>query len=383
MPIILTKKEAAAALVTFAACLLLNSCISKQNTYGVVSMPVISSDGAYTACIVAESEGISHYENPTYRKTDYSTSYWLKLYETATGKLKEKRKLLDKNAVSPDVECYGVYNNSIWLYANGLKAYEVTTLEEKTNEQKIAKANNITRNTFPYESRMVNADIENGFIDFTADNGEKYRLLLADLKVINKENMLPETKTVTNTHRFFQNDNYGLRCDTLENKMYTLARDDEAAKNASPHITKLNETGYRLKLFTAAYTTRKLGLHNTLETQSFNSLSENTYLNGCFAKETHKDTIIRLSNPVGYLIIHNDVMGEKSQAIITRIDTNGNKIWETVTGVSTKIEHCILSGRYCIISTNKDYMFSPNIGKDALCIINIETHQVIKPKLNL
>lgn len=361
---------------------LLNGCIEKHNDYGVVGMPVISSDGKHIACIIAESEGTSRYENPTYRKTTYSTSYWLKLYETSSGKLKEKIKLLDKNTVSPDVECFGVSDNAVWVYANGIKAFDFSTLEEKTNEEKIAKANSMRATVFPAESRMINAAVENGFIDFVADDREEYRLTLSDLKIKNKQGIEEDKSKQVNINSLLDADAYGMRSDTFNNKLYILAKDDAAAKNSSLFNPELNETAARLKLFAADYSVRKLGMHNSYTIETINNLTETTYLNGCFAKNTYTGKVIHLSNPDGYLIIHNDVMGEKSKGIITRIDTNGKKIWETTTDVSTKIEQCILSGKYCIITTNKGYMFSPNIGKDALVVADIKTGSILLPMLH-
>jgi hypothetical protein len=347
----------------------LQGCIEKHNTYG-------------TACIIAESEGISQYENPTYKKTNYSTSYWLKLYETATGKLNKKIKLLDKNTVSPDVECFGIYNNAVWIYANGIKAFDINTLKQKANEEKIAHFNGMKKTIFPSESRMITAIIENGYIDFITDNGDKYRLTLADEKIINKQKLQSDKNNGEKPYRLLHPDSYGLRCDTLNNKMYILAKDSNAAKNANPYITELNETAYRMKFFTAGYAARKLGMHNTYEIEKINSPGEATYLNGCFAKNTYTGNIIRLSNPAGYLIIHNDVMGEKSKAIITRIDTNGKKIWETYTSVSPKIESCIMKGKFLAFTTNKAYMLSPHIGKDVLCFIDTENGSFTKTLLN-
>lgn len=363
--------------------ILLQGCFEKNNTYGIVGMPAVSEDEKYTACIIAESEGISHYENPTYKKTDYSTTYWLKLYETATGKLKEKKKLLDKNAPSPDVECYGVHSNTVWLYANGIKAFDINTLEEKNNEEKIAKANGMKKTIFPYESRMINAAVENGYIDFTADNGEKYRLTLSDLTIKNKQDIVEEKSRQVNAYTTLHNeDAYGIRSDTLNNKLYLLAKDDTTAKKSNLFSQELHETAARLKLFTADYTVRKLGVHNSYTIETTNSVGKTDYLNGCFAKNTRNGEVIHLTKPDSYLIIHNDVMGEKSKAVITRTDTNGNKIWETATGLSSKIEHCIAGKKYCFFTTNKNYMFSPHIGKDALCIVDTGNGRVVTAPLN-
>jgi hypothetical protein len=41
-----------------------------------------------------------------------------------------------------------------------------------------------------------------------------------------------------------------------------------------------------------------------------------------------------------------------------------------------------MKDKYCIITTNKAYMLSPHIGKDALCIVDTETGNIIKPVIS-
>lgn len=71
---------------------LMEGCISTYNTAGIVDVPVVSSDNKYLVAVVAESEALSHQENGGFIQTSYSTSYWLKQYEIATGKLLKKKK---------------------------------------------------------------------------------------------------------------------------------------------------------------------------------------------------------------------------------------------------------------------------------------------------
>lgn len=126
---------------------------------------------------------------------------------------------------------------------------------------------------------------------------------------------------------------------------------------------------------------RKLGNHNSFDFYNFIQQGTTTYLNPAFAKDYYSGKAIHLSQPAGYLIIHQDILGSNSKAILTRVDTANKKIWETASGVSTKIAHCIVSGKYCIITANASYMFSPHIGKDALCIVDTETGNITMPPI--
>lgn len=357
--------------------LLLGSCLDKYNTYGIVDIPFVNIDGRYFICIVAESNATIHMENGGYNKTSYRTTYWLKKYETATGKLIKKKELLDYTD-NPDIGCYGSFDNKIWLYVNGIVAYDMDTLEKLMGEKEIAASNGVKKTMFPYGSRLVNAFVEKGFIDFTADNGEQYRLNLKDQKIINKENIKEEEGDDEEKEtRLFREDEYGARCDTFNNAVFILANDIAAAEQSRPNNYDLHETAYRMKMFKAAYAIRKVGNHNLFEYENMIQAGNSTYLNPCFAQNIKNYKVLHLSNPGGYLLIHQTVLGEKSKAIFTRIDTNNNKVWETTSDVSTKISSCTSNGKYCIITTNKAYMLSPHIGKDALCIIDTETGKVV------
>lgn len=373
-------------IIAFAAgfIFMLKGCLQKHNNYGVVGMPAASADGNFVVVVVAENEATTYSENPTYRKTTYSTSYWLKQYETATGKLLKKKKLIGHAELNNRaVASYGAAGNNIWLHIDKLRAYDINTLEEATNEEKIAAANGMGKQVFPYEDRLMRPAVEKGYIDFTNDNGDEYRLLLDGLKIKGKAS-LPndESNEERNINRLLHNDDYGTRSDTLNNKMYILAKDSSLAANTSPNNYSLHETAYRMKLFAAGYTVKKFGPNDSYAYGNIYRVGDSTYLNPCFAKDMYHDAVIHLSSPDGFLLIHQDVLGEKSKAVITRIDTNGKKVWESAIGASTKIENCILGGKYFIISTNKDYMFSPHAGKDALCIINIENGNTVKALLN-
>jgi|GEM_PF-2740829 len=362
----------------------LPGCISKYNTAGIVDIPVISSDHKYIVAVVAESEALSHQENGGFIQTSYSTSYWLKQYEMATGKLLKKKKLISASEkTNATATCYGSYDNKIWLHVNGLQAYDIYTLEEVMNEEKLAAANSMNKNMFPFDDRLISASIENGYIDFTAENGNQYRIILKSLKIINKEEIIAGEEDADKkiAHLFTRDDDYGVRCDTFSNKMFALAKDSTQASAYNPVYYDLNEVAYRMRFFSADYTIRKLGNHNSFDFYNFIQQGTTTYLSPAFAKDYHSGNAIHLSQPAGYLIIHQDILGSNSKAILTRIDTGNKKIWETASGISTKIAHCLVSGKYCIITANETYMFSPHIGKDALCIVDTETGNITRPAI--
>lgn len=364
--------------------MMLSGCLGKFDNYGIVDTIVSNPSNSAITVLVAENNAMSYQKNGGFVKTTYTTSYWLKQYEMGSGKLIRNKKIftpLEANRTS--INCYGRYGNNIWLHSNGLIAFDINSLEEVTNEKDMATRNGISQTTFPIDDRLITPNLEKGYIDFIADNGEAYRLALNNLKISRKleeenDNDAAERKI----NQLLNEDDYGVRCDTFNNKLFAFAKNETTAKESSPDHGDISETAYRMKIFKANYSIRKLGIHNSFSVYSIQQAAEETYLNPCFLIDTYNRTVIHLRNPDGYLVIHQDVLGEKSKALITRLDLDGKVIWEKPTGVSTKISDCRLQGKYLCIATNKDYMFSPFIGKDALCIINIDNGSIILPALN-
>lgn len=361
---------------------LLSGCLGKHTEYSIACAPAISEDGKYINCIVAESDGTITMENGGYNKTAYTTTYWLKQYETATGKLTNRKKLVRPSAAdNVNINCFGCFNNKIWLYVNGIKAYDMKSLEEVTNEEKIAAANGMKKTVFPADERLLYANVEKGHIDFMADNQEPFRLTLKDFIIHKKTGKLDTDLAKKQVNSLSHHDDYGVRCDTFNNKVFAFAKNEAAAKKLLPGHSDISETAYRMTLFKADYSTHQLGMHNSFTYYNMQQAEINTYLNPCFAADTYNGSVIHLLSPDGYIVIHQDVPGEKSKALITRLDLNGKELWKIKTGVSTKIESCSMEGRYLCLSTNRDYMLSPFIGKDALCIIDIYTGNIIQPSL--
>jgi hypothetical protein len=363
--------------------LLFSSCLQKFDNYGVTGTIVTNADNTTVTVLVAENNAVSYQKNGGYIKTTYSTIYWLKQYETATGKLIQKKKVFtpdESNRLS--IACYGRYGNNIWMHTKGLTAFDINTLEEVTNEKKIATVNGVSKTIFPLDDRLITPDIEKGIISFITDNGEAYRLTLNDLIITKKTGEQDTDPKKKQMNRLSPEDDYGARCDTLNNKLFAFAKNESAAKELSPEHGDISETAYRMKLFKADYRIHQLGMHNSFTYDNMQEATTATYLNPRFAVDTYTGKVIHLANPGGYIVIHQDVLGDKSKALITRMDANGKVIWEKQTGVSTKIESCTLQGKYLIIATNKDCMLSSFIGKDALCIIDTNNGNIIQPSLS-
>jgi hypothetical protein len=143
-----------------------------------------------------------------------------------------------------------------------------------------------------------------------------------------------------------------------------------------------NEAVYkRLYLFTASYATSKMGNHLFYRYSSMKKIPGTSYLNGIFLKDFTTNKIIQLKKPGAYLVLHNDSLSNNAKSILTAIDENNHTIWQTNTGLSTKLTNCVVKNNCCIIAGNKHYLLAPHTGADMLCVVNLQTGKMATPSV--
>jgi uncharacterized membrane protein YccF (DUF307 family) len=356
---------------------ILNSCTERHYDYGTLGIPAFSKNGKFVTVLVAETQVTTKQVNAGYRSSDYSSTYWLKLYETATGKLVKKKKLVsDAEKQNIQVSCYGGYGNNIWLHTYGLVAYDLNTLEEVVTEEILAKQNNMEADQFPIDQRMYNELLSDGSIYFTGLNGNKYRIDLSTL-TISPEKALPRNIIAKINEQQFSklpnHINYGERLVKAGSNMFILAKDSSSALNLNPNNTTNDPVNKTLTLFTAGFTIREIANHSFYDYTQQRKLPGDSYINGYFLKDESTNEVVQLKNPAGYLILHRDSLNNEASMILSAIDWNNNIIWKLNTGLSTKIAHCVVKDTYLILTGNKHYIVGPPVGSDKVGVVDLST----------
>lgn len=314
----------------------LKGCQQTSTNFGIVGMPAVSLDGKLVVVLVAENDDVTSQVNGGYRKTEYTTTWWLKQYETRTGKFLKKIKLLKTGRLdNQTVTCKGVEGNKIWLDIDRVRAFDITSLEETD----IKKAWASGKESAPIDSKI-------------------------------------------NYKRLLHKEDYGTRCDTQYNRVYILARNKESAADTRPGFTDLEGSAYPMQFYSTKYSLEKMGLYNRFIYDSLQNLGETLYFDPCLAVDNYLDQVIRLSTPEGYIIVHQRKTGSESEAVFTRVDLQGKKLWETSSNLSTRISYCVYRAGMVAITTNKDGMHSPHLGSDALCILDSRSGALVKPSLD-
>lgn len=354
---------------------LMRGCLGKYDSYGVDGWPAVSTDSKTTAAITVENKTTSYTQRGGLTSVNYASTYFLSCYENATGNLLKRKELVELSEIKhKPVKAYGGYNNRLWIFADGLKAFDISTLEEVVNEDKLVALNPFMKNKFPRQQQFIQSLVPLGLINFTAVDGIKYQLHLGTLKIHpqqENDNRLAALSSFR-LNPFFMDDasDFGTAADTVQGTMYALAASPKAILNSSA-LQRDNNNNERMQLYRLAYTAKSFGQHSIFSFADTVSLKGSSYLNGNFIKDTGKETAIRLDNPAGYLILHQDVIGDKAEVLITRIDTSNKKIWEVNTRLSRKIGYCQVSGNYLLLTGQLSIAEAPFIGNNGFCIINL------------
>ena len=374
----------AAFVIGFIA--LMKGCLGEYDTYGVVGWPATSADSKITAAVTVENKTTSYTKRGGFTAINYASTYSLTAYENATGKLLKRKELVALTDLHyKPLRAYGGYNNLLWVFADGLKAFDINTLEEVVNEEKLAAHNPFIKNKFPREQQFIQSFAARGFIRFTATDGIKYQLDLTSLTIKPQEEETDNMAMLASfkLNPFFMDDaaDFGVNADTLEGKLYALTA---SVKNISPGMgsIKTGNTGNeRMTLYRLPYSTKSFGQNSFLNFSDTTKLNSDTYINGNFLRDHLTGIAMHLSSPAGFLLLHKDIIGDKASVIITRIDTENKKIWEANTGLSTKISYCAVSGNYCVVAGQVSADKSPFQGSDGFKIINMENGNLVNVSL--
>jgi hypothetical protein len=248
----------------------------------------------------------------------------------------------------------------------------------------LAADNAFDKNNFPDDLRFIDEAVPDGYIRFTSTTGNKYHIDLSSLKISRekeetKEPEDPFAKRLRLLNK--SNETYGYRNDSLQGKMYILAKDSTGAMKTYPG-NSTNEAVYkRLCLFTAKYTISNFGNHKIYHYTNLEKLSGADYLNPVFLKDFTTGATVHLQKPGAYIVLHNDSLTNNAKSIITAIDDSNRAIWQLNTGISTKLAYCMVKGKYCILIGNKHSILSAHFGSDMLCIVNMESGKIVSPTI--
>lgn len=223
-----------------------------------------------------------------------------------------------------------------------------------------------------------------GAIFFTGSNGNKYRIDLSTLN-ISLEKELPRDVIAKINDQILSNMpnhiSYGERLLKAGSNMYILAKDSSTALDINPNNITNDPVYKALQLFRSNFTTRHVANHTFYDYTHLSKLPGDAYINGYFLKDETTNEVVQLKDPGVFLIIHRDQLQNEASTILSAIDRNNNLIWQLNTGLSTKIAHCVVKDKYCIITGNKHYLVGPPLGSDEVCVVDLGSGKMKTPSI--
>ena len=161
---------------------LLRGCLSQWDSFGVAGWPGITDDQKTLVFVKSYSKTNSYSNKNGIVSKSYSTTYYIEKVDLATGQVVKKEKLMAQRKIKKGVlECFGGYKNRLWVFANFLRAYDMNTLEQVVKLEDIETKNPQLKGKMPAESQYYDAHINLGYITVTAQDGDKYNIVLDDL----------------------------------------------------------------------------------------------------------------------------------------------------------------------------------------------------------
>ncbi len=435
---------------------LMRSCLSQWDKFGTMGWPGVTEDQKSLVIVKSYSKTNSYSQKNGMTHISQSTTYYLEKIDLATGKVSQKKKLMNQRKIKKgSLQCYGGYKDKLWIFANFLRAYDMNTLEEVVKIEDIENKNPQLKGKMPVENQYYDAHINMGYITITALDGDKYNIMLDDLhaelinpnedsfkefiKQFQKEkeaikfslDSLEKTYYGSNDYRKYEEmsikrnalsnvldsiqdieenaremfdeeqdlkeeledfgawsssdiRNWVVMKDTLMGNGYLLDKDQPNDKNfdLSNFSSMGSETDkvnlYRMQLEVNKESHSRYDDYNVIKTETIGS---DRYLQGGFMRNYRTAKIQQLKNPGGFIIFSRDIIGNKGKLLVTRIDLNGKKLWQTDALMSFDMAFTTATDAYLIIYGTFDQDKSPSFASsDALRIIDLKTGMVVSVK---
>jgi hypothetical protein len=435
---------------------LMRSCLSQWDTFGTVGWPGVTEDQKSLVIVKSYSKTNSYSRQNGMTSISYSTTYYLEQIELATGKVTKKTKLMSHRKIKKgSLQCYGGYKGKMWIYANFLRAYDMNTLEQVIKIEDIEDKNPQLKGKMPTEDQYFDPHINLGYITITAQDGDKYNLMLDDLHaelVDEKENSFDEfgknfkkekdaidkridslnsayyasnnyknydamskqreifydirdslRRVEENAEELFETqkdlkhdleefdswfssdiDDWTINKDSIGGYAYILDKDEPKGDNFDlSNFNSMGSESDKVKLYKRKIEANK-DSHSKYDQLIITSTEEATnerYLQGAFLKNFKTARAHQLKNPGGYIIFSRDIIGNKGKLLITRIDLDGKKLWQTDALMSFKVSFAMATDSYLIICGVIDKDKAPSFsGSDALRIVDLKTGALVTVK---
>jgi hypothetical protein len=167
------------ALIIFGFILLLRSCLSKYDERSVISTPLVIEKNGKTVVlsIVKFDKTTSYSRNGGFVRKSVSSSYYLQNNDGTSGEKLQSKKIKKHSEIKWfPIDILGVSNDTAWLFAGELMAFDPFTLEKLADAASLEIKNPSLKGKLPDQPRYYEFDKSNGTIRITLRDGDQYEL---------------------------------------------------------------------------------------------------------------------------------------------------------------------------------------------------------------
>lgn len=171
-------------LLVFGIVMLLRSCLAKYDERSALSTPlVLEKNGkTFVFSLVKFEKTVSYSRTGGSVRKSVSVSYYIQNNDGISGEQIQSKKIKGRSQIkSFPVEILGVSNNTAWLFAGELMAFDPFTLEKTADAAILEEKNPSLKGKLPVERQYYEFDDNSGSVMITATDAAQYLLNTATL----------------------------------------------------------------------------------------------------------------------------------------------------------------------------------------------------------
>lgn len=367
-----------------------NYLLGKIQNYNTGEKDVLVSLRKFDKCTYYSSGGgVTHRGIKTY--------YFLQSREPETGKLIKEVKIKTDDKYNI-VKMLGGKEN-IWVYANNqFYVYDIINLNIIADNNKICEINPFLKDKLPDDIQYIKSNEINKSVNIISKDGINYSIDFNTLKASEKKDQISENnieiakinRLIYSNKDYEKNKSYYEERDKiykkirsleefarkqelinrlledgldyniivkyafLNNDVYSLLTDAEIANNYlnmnTSGITGVNRCKFYKSIIDKSNPNleeydRCSGLWNILN-------EKDIYLNGGFLINPSNLKAIQFNNPDSFIIIHRKEVDDKSLLLLSRVNLEGVKIWETELPLNKILQLVVTEGHIILLSND-------------------------------
>ena len=346
----------------------MRGCLSKYDERMALppSLYFKNDSNAVFLSLVKYSKTTSYSRSGGFVQKTVDDYYYLQNNEAVSGNKIAGKKLASRIKYFP-AKILGADGRNAWIFLNELMAFDAFTLQQVADVKIIEAKNPSLSGLMPAEAQYYRFDETVKAIVFTSSEGAQWQLNASTL--IAKPYRKPLKEDATNFEerlalqlqdRLKQLSQLSLHFtqlkvnqDTCIGKWLGLYSAEEIETlNTAITFSPASQQEQRRQFYTAGYDAGSSGSNKLNKPFSPANKAGAFYLDGGFLADKESARAIRMSDPLGFLLVYKTKIGEKGEIMLARIGADGTPGWKINTGLKNWIDYQYKDNRLFIFGND-------------------------------